>query len=322
MRRPIIIFFTAIVLAILFVVLCTFVRRPYEKVLLYRFGKLVTEDNQARILSNYNWYLKYPTDSVVRVDTRLHLFYTPLQQITTSGSQSISVRTYAVWRIVDPVLFYTTTGTDERLNNFLGNALSSAVGQTISRHHMDDMFNTDPTKLKTHEMEQKIQLEATEGNKARNLKGMRELGVEIVQVGFSRMAFAPNNADAIYRRMAEEQSAKATAFLAEGRAEHDKLVSDGKRQASEITAEANREAEKIRGEADAQATAALAVVQQSQAARDFYQFWKSLDFIKASFTKNTYLVLPTDSDILRALFTAPQNVQTEFKKPEASSQKN
>ncbi|MCL2648139.1 MAG: SPFH domain-containing protein [Phycisphaerales bacterium] len=324
MRRPIIFFFSAVVLAILFVVLCTFVRRPYERILLYRFGNLITQEHQTRILPGYNWYLKLPTDGVIRVDTRLHLFYTPLQQINTKGSQSISVRTYAAWRIVDPLTFYKTTGTDENLQKRLGNALSSTIGQTISRHNMDDMFNTDPAMLKTHEMEQQIQQAATEGNKepGKKLDGMRELGVEIVQVGFSRMAFAPNNADAIYRRMAEEQSAKAADYLAKGRAENAKLVSDGKRQAAEITADAHREAERIRGEADAQATAALAAVQKSQAARDFYQYWKSLDFIKASFTKNTYLVLPTDSDILRALFTAPQKSEASpppSQKPEEKS---
>jgi len=314
MRRPIIIFFSAVVLAILFVVLCTFVKRPYEKILLNRFGNLIAEEHQTRILSGYNWYLKLPTDSVIRVDTRLHLFYTPLQQINTAGSQSIAVRTYAAWRIVDPLKFHQTTGTDEKLQQTLGNAMSSAIRQTISSHRLDDMFNTDPSMLKTHAMEQQIQLAATEGRTeqgGKKLEGMRELGVEIVQVGFSRMAFAPNNARAIYSRMAEEQSAKATDYFEKGRAEHDMLVSDGERKAAETISAARREAESIKGEADAEATAALAVVQQSQAARDFYQYWKSLEFIKASFTKNTYLVLPTDHDILRALSTAPQKSEAK-----------
>src|SRR5579862_2331637 len=101
MRRLIIGIFSAIVLAILFVVLCTFVRRPYEQVLLDRFGNLIGENQQVRLM--YHWYFKMPTDSVVRIDNRLHLYTGPLQQVATKKHEPISVRTFAAWHIVDPV---------------------------------------------------------------------------------------------------------------------------------------------------------------------------------------------------------------------------
>ena len=78
MRRVMLGVIGFLVLAVLFIVLCTFVKRPYERVLLLRFGSLVEEPGQARIC--YNWYLKFPTDSVVRFDTRLHLYTGPLKR--------------------------------------------------------------------------------------------------------------------------------------------------------------------------------------------------------------------------------------------------
>src|SRR4051794_39573060 len=108
MRRVVIGIFTAIVVVILFMVLCTFVKRPYETVLLLRFGRLIDEQQQSRIA--YNWFFKMPTDSIVRIDKRLHLYTGPLQQVATSNREPISVRTFAAWRIVDPIKFYQTTG--------------------------------------------------------------------------------------------------------------------------------------------------------------------------------------------------------------------
>ena len=46
MKRVVIGIFSAVVLFILFVVLCTFVQRPYEEVLLDRFGTLIPQSQQ------------------------------------------------------------------------------------------------------------------------------------------------------------------------------------------------------------------------------------------------------------------------------------
>src|SRR5579884_799094 len=98
MRRIVIGIFTAVVLVIAFLVLCTFVRRPYEYVLLDRFGTIIDQDHQTRIVPAYNWYFKLPTDSVVRIDTRIHMYTSPMKEVVTTGSETLSVRTYAAWR--------------------------------------------------------------------------------------------------------------------------------------------------------------------------------------------------------------------------------
>src|SRR5437868_852912 len=108
MRRVVLGLFTAVVLLILFLVLFTYVRRPYERVLLERFGALIPEEQQTRIW--HNMYLCYPTDKLVRVDTRLHLKTLPLVQISFSGKEPVAVKAFVVWRIVDPVAFRKSAG--------------------------------------------------------------------------------------------------------------------------------------------------------------------------------------------------------------------
>jgi len=320
MRRVIIAIFSVVVLAILFVVLCTFVRRPYEIVLINRFGELI-ECSDATVQQHppmmYNWYFKFPTDSIVRIDTRLHLEQTPLQQVVTKGSEPISIRTFVAWRIVDPMKFYkTTSGSDEKARGIIGRKISGLVQAKVATHNLDELFNTDPEKVHMADMENAIATEATKGSQDPNvpatdrMTGVDEQGLQIVQVGFSRMAFPPSNAEAVYNRMSAERNKQATAFRTQGQAIAEQLRSEGDAEAAKIKGTAVKEAERIRGEGDQQANQILASVQESKAARDFYQYWKKLDFAKGSLTKNTYIVLDTDTDWLSVLFTDPRNVQS------------
>ncbi len=297
MRRLLIGLFAVGVLGILFVVLCTFVRRPYETVLLYRFGNLVGEKDQARIA--YNWYLKWPTDIVTRMDTRIHLFPNTLQQVATNGGETISVRAFAAWRIKDPVKFYQTTngGNDEIAQRLLSQKISGLVQAKVSGHALDDLFNTDKTKVETTQIEDQVSKDVNDAVSAQ--------GLEIVQIGFSRMAFPPANAESVYRRMASEREQDADRFRAQGDAQADVLRAEGRNSAAQTIASAQQQAESIRGQGDAEALKTLEGVQGTADAREFYEYWKSMEVMKTSFTKNTYLVLPTDTPWLKALFTSP-----------------
>jgi membrane protease subunit HflC len=301
--------FTAIVLVIVFLVLCTFVRKPYEYVLLDRFGHIIEQDQQARIM--YNWYFKLPTDSVIRVDTRLHMDTTPLQEVVTAGSESLSVRTYSAWRIIDPVKFYrTTAGSDTRAKQIMEQKLSGLVQAKLASHKLDEIFNVDDSKIHTDEIEREVADEATNGSPdatapGGKTPGVKDQGLEIVQIGFSRMAFPPANATAVYARMAAERYKQAAAFKSQGDSEATATVAAGESDAKKIRSEAQRKAGEIRGEGDRKALEILASVQESPAAREFYEYWKSMEFVKSSLAKNTYLVLPTDADWLKSLFAAP-----------------
>jgi len=301
---------TAIVLFILFVVLCTYVRRPYETVLLVRFGKVIEDQDQTKLCRN--WYFKSPTDSVVRIDNRLHLYTSGLSQANTAGNEPLAVRTYAAWRITNPRRFYTSTGggSDARADSIIGQKMTGLAGSKLATHKLDEMFNVDQSKLKMAQIENEIAKEATDGkidpdNPERSVSGLSQQGIEIVQVGFARMAFPPTNAQSVYDRMAAERNKQADFFRGLGDAEAARIVAEGQAEAAVIRANAQAEAEKIRGEGDRKALIVLGAAQQSANARDFYQYWKSMDFLKSSLQKNTYLVLPSNSDLLKNLFVAP-----------------
>ncbi len=312
MRRVVISIFAVVVVGILFLVLCTFVRRPYEKVLLNRFGSIVDEPQQTRLA--YNWYFKWPTDGLTRIDTRLEMYTSPLQEVVTAGSESISVRTYAAWRVVDPVKFYRTTGaSDAKAKAIMGQKISGLVQSKLANHRLDEIFNMDESKVHTAEIESEVADEVTHGSKDPtapdgHTAGIEDQGLEIVQIGFSRMAFPPANALYVYQRMAAERNEQAQKYKSEGDSQAMALKQQGDTEATKIKSEAVKQSEEIRGQGDRQALQILAGVQKSPSARDFYQYWKSMEFVKTSLAKNTIIVLPTDTDWLKSLFVAPVNV--------------
>jgi membrane protease subunit HflC len=310
MRRVIIGIFTAVVLLVLFVVLCTFVKRPYERVLLVRFGTPIEDAAQARLC--YNWFLKLPTDNVVRFDNRLHLYTGPLQEVVTAGKEPISIRTFAAWRIVNPMLFYKQTGgSDEKAQGIIEQILLGLVQGKIVNHQLDELFNADETKIHTDQIEGEIATEATNGTPGTPTTparpGLRDMGIQMAEIGFSRMAFPPSNAPNVYERMVAELNKRATDYQTQGIANANIIRAEGRQKAEAERADGIRLGQQIRGEGDAEANRILASVQLTAQAREFYQYWKSLDFLKTSLAKNTILVLSSASDLLGPVFHLPQN---------------
>ena len=305
MKRLVIGIFAAIVVIVLFIVLCTFVRRPYEVVLLDRWGRLIPEESQSRIA--YNWYLKMPWDGVVRIDSRLHLKTLPLQEFVTAKKEPVSVRPFAVWRIVDAVKFRQKAGgSDQVAEGIMEERIRALVGQTFGKHQLEEFFNTDPnTEAHLREVETKIATDATKGSDDGKIPGINDLGIEIADIGFSRVAFPPGNTDAVYTRMVAALNEQARSYEAEGVKVASITRSDGALQAAKIRSEAISAAEQIRGEGDREANEIITSVATTDATREFYQYWKSLEFLKASLVKNNILVLSTDNPIVKALFVAP-----------------
>ena len=309
MRRTSIIVLSVVTLAVLFVVLCTYTKRPYEAIVLDRFGKIV--DNPTNIA--YGWYLKWPTDSVVRLDTRLHLHQTMLSQVVMAGGEPISVKAFAAWRIVNPVLFYKRfQGSDEAAANQLDTKVSEQVAAVLGRHHLDELFNATTLVAATQDLSaehavaggatQKMEDEITRAVST----DMAPQGIQVDKVGFSRMAFPPNVAQAVYDRMSQERETLATSYRSQGEAQATQIRALADAQAAKTKADAEQTAAQIMGEGDSDALKLLNDAQKTPDARAFYRFWREMQLLKTSIGKGTYLVLRSDDPVINQLFPMAQ----------------
>ena len=307
MRKIAIGLLTVVVAAALFFVLCTYRVRPYESVILNRFGKAVGESGQARIA--FGWYLCWPTDVVVRLDKRLHLHQGALMQMATGSKETLSVRAFAAWRIKYPVVFYQSfQGNDAKADSMIKEKMAGKVAEVVGAYPLSALFGAEKgsatsmpleggakvSETATQEMEGKVTQRVNE-----ELKG---LGIEVAEVGFSRVAFPPGVAESVYGRMRQERDTLAGGFQAEGEAEATKLMAEARSQAEEKRSAAKREAENIRGTGDALAIQALASVQDTPEKKEFYQFWREMELLKNAIGKGTYFILRGDQPVDQQLW--------------------
>jgi membrane protease subunit HflC len=307
MRRFAIVILTLVTVAVLFFVLATYQARAYEYVIVSRFGRVILPEQQTHL--GYGWYLCSPTDTVVRMDRRLHLYRSKLVERITKTQEPISVQAFAAWQISDPALFYQRfQGSDEKASANLDSTMMGAVSAIMVERSLDDLFGaqgvstsgpgTADTALSPTE-----QLERDLTNQVS--KTMSEVGIEVVQVGFARLALPPSVASAYYARMVAERYKMAENYRSKGRSDSDEIESQAKSTAEKIRADATLAAAAIRTEGDKTALAILAEAQATPEAREFYQFWRELELLKNSIGRDSYLMLRSDEPISQQLF--PKN---------------
>ena len=131
---------------------------------------------------------------------------------------------------------------------------------------------------------------------------LSEFGIELLDVRLKRVNYNPDVLDRIYQRMISERQQIAQRFRSEGEGEAARIAGQKERDLNEIQSTAYRKGAGIRGQADAKATEiyARAYTQNPQAA-EFYSFLKSMETYRRVLTKDSTLVLSTDSDLFRYL---------------------
>ena len=129
---------------------------------------------------------------------------------------------------------------------------------------------------------------------------VRVFGIELLDIRFKRINYNESVRPKIYDRMISERRQIAERFLSEGNGEAARIQGNRIRDLNKIQSEAYRSVEEIRGVADATATEVYAgAFNQSPEAVEFYEFTRTMQAYKAIISKNTTLLLSTDSDLFK-----------------------
>ncbi len=207
-----------------------------------------------------------------------------------------------------------------RLDDILG----SETRNSIAKHDLIEIVRTDknrqplrdetlkggptgaigvlpPIEFGRQQIEDQIKTAAAE-----KLKGF---GIAVLDFRIKRVNYNPDVLARIYQRMISERLQIAQRFRSEGEGESARIAGQRERDLNEIQSNAYRQVQLIRGESDAKATEiyARAYTQNPQAA-EFYAFLKTLETYHKIFTKDSTLVLSTDSEIFALLKRAATKV--------------
>jgi membrane protease subunit HflC len=237
--------------------------------------------------------------------------------IPTRDKTYIHVETYARWRIADPKTYFVRLRDERSAQSRLEDILGSETRNSIAKHNLIEIIRTDKNRQPLHDETIKggqtgtlgilppIQygrLKIEEEIKTAAAEKLAGFGIDVLDFRIKRVNYNPDVLARIYQRMISERLQIAQRFRSEGEGESARIAGQRERDINEINSTAYRQVQQIRGEADAKATEiyAQAYTQNPQAA-EFYAFLKTLDAYHKIFTKDSTLVLSTDSDIFSLL---------------------
>ena len=233
-------------------------------------------------------------------------------QVPTRDRRFIWVDTYARWRITDPLLFFQRLRDERGAQSRLDDILDGETRNAVARHDLIEIVRTsnrepaDATATGMEEAEvlapivsgrEQITREILEAAAA----AVGELGIELLDLQFKRINYIADVQQDVFARMIAERQRIAAEFRSEGQGESARIQGERERDLARIQSEAFRAAEEIRGTADAEAIDIYADAYNQDAA--FYAFTKSLETYERTMDPGTFLILGTDSQLLRFLET-------------------
>ena len=283
-----------------------------EQVIITQFGKPVGEPVTTAGLK-----FKVPfIQEVNRIDKRILEWDGKPSDMPTKDKLYIAVDIFARWRITDPLQYFLRLHDERSAQSRLDDILGSETRNAVAKHELIEIIRTTkdrvplqdtslrdindvvgtlvPIQKGREEVEKEIFAEAS--------KKVKVFGIELLDIRFKRINYNESVRPKIYDRMISERRQIAERFRSEGNGEAARINGNRVRDLNKIQSEAYRRVEEIRGEADAKATEIYAkAYNQSPEAVDFYEFIRTMETYKTIISKNTTLILSTDSDVFKFL---------------------
>ena len=293
-----------------------------EQVIITQFGQPVGDP-----ITKPGLHFKIPfVQNVNSLDKRFLEWDGAPVAIPTRDKTYIQVAAFARWRIEDPKTYFVRLHDERSALSRLDDILGSETRNSIAKHDLIEIVRTDknrqplrdetlkggPTGTGTIGVLPPIEfgrLKIEEEIKTAATQKLAGFGIAVLDFRIKRVNYNPDVLDRIYQRMISERLQIAQRFRSEGEGESARIAGQRERDLNEIQSNAYRQVQLIRGESDAKATEiyARAYTQNPQAA-EFYAFLKTLETYHKIFTKDSTLVLSTDSEIFALLKRAATKV--------------
>ena len=267
--------------------LCCYVVGPNEYAALFKFGKIVSVSDTPGIK------LMIPGVHTVRkITKKLHLYDIPRSGVITKDKKSMIADNYVTWKVIGPVKYIQSLNAIEaRARERIEAAVYNAIKNVISSMTQDDVIEARGGKLST-----KI---AEDSN-----SDIGMYGIAIVQTEIKALDLPNDNKSAVYERMISERQNIAASFTAEGNSEAQKIRNRTDREAAVKLAEAKQSADVLIAEGEAEYMRILQTAYNTPEKAEFYNYLRSLDALKKSFSGKgeKVIMLDKDSELGRILY--------------------
>ena len=259
-----------------------------EYVCVMRFSEIVNVEDSAGL------HFKLPFVDTIRSFPKTTLIYDiPPSEVLTSDKKNMTVDSYIIWEIGDPKTFYRSLGTtseaEARLNAVTYNSLKNLMGKL----QQSDIINMD---------------DASERNDiytgiTKEVASLCETyGINVLDVKIKRFDLPDNNEQAVYERMISDRNQIAEKYTADGNYEASIIRNDVDKQVNIVISNAEAEAARLEAEGEQEYMRLLAEAYDTDDKKEFYEFLRALDALKASLNgSDKTVILDADSKLGKIL---------------------
>ncbi|MDD5459085.1 MAG: protease modulator HflC [Phycisphaerae bacterium] len=282
----------AVVMIILALYLFSFQVRETEFALVTTFGK------PTRPVIEPGWHFKWPSpiENKIQFDSRMRNFEMSLDETTTKGAVPIIVNTYVIWRVADPLKFYTAVGTVKEAENKLHSLAKDTQNRVIGRHNFSEFVNSDPAKIRFTEIQDEMLADLQ-----RNVSD--DFGIAIETLGIKQLKVSSDVSKEVFARMQAERMRKTNATIAEGEAQAMKIRTEADAQKTELLAAADARAKSIMGQGDAEAAQYYKML---EADTQLAMFLRDIEALKKILAQRSTIVISADTQPFKLLKEMPE----------------
>ncbi len=233
-------------------------------------------------------HTKWPlVDTVVLYEKRLLPLEPPADQIILGDQKRIEVETFSQFRIVDPLRFYQSVGTEDQARSQLAQIVSTALRRELGQVALPVLLTAGRDRV-TDLIRDEVAQQA------------RGLGVQVVDVQIRRADLPVETSQAIYDRMTSERVREAKELRAEGFEAGQSIRAKAERDRAVLLSEAQRDSQRVRGTGDAEASRIAAAAFGKDP--DFYELYRTLQIYRSALAPGSPTVVLSPSNALMRYF--------------------
>jgi len=295
------------VLAILLFLSSVYSLSETEQAILTQFGRPV-----GGVVKDPGLHLKVPfVQTVHRFDKRWLEYDGDPNEIPTKDKKYIWVDTYARWRIADPLRFFQAVRDERGGQSRLDDIVDGETRNAIASFDLIEVVRSTNRAFQVTEdlegigaAEAMAKVTSGRGGIAKIIleKAARitpEFGIELVDVRFKRINYVESVQQKVFERMISERKRIAERSRSEGLGRAAEIRGQKERDVLGASSGGYRTAQEVKGVADAKATAIYARAYGKDA--ELYRFLKSMETLSGSLDEKTWLILSTNSELLKFL---------------------
>jgi len=293
--------------AVLLLALSLYTVSETEQAILTQFGEPVGGPVTAAGL-----HFRVPLVRLVhRFDKRWLEFEGSPNQIPTKDKKYIWVETYARWRIVDPLKFYQNVGDERGAQSRLDDIIDGQTRNAVASFDLIEIVRSTGREFQVTEDlagigSAEAMAPVRSGRSAiakivldKAAQITPSFGIEVEDVRFLRINYIDSVQQKVFERMTSERKRIAERSRSEGQGKAAEIRGQKERDVLAASSEGYKKAQEKKGAADATSTTIYARAYGRDP--ELYQFMKSMETLQSSLDEKSWLLLSTDSELLKYL---------------------